>query len=197
MNACGCGDDLEHLERQTLWLLLVINGVMFVIEAAIGWIAESTGLLADSIDMLADAIVYGMSLYAVGRSGALQSRAASASGWVQIALGIGVVVEVLRRLLLGSDPVSILMIAIGTIALVANVFCLMLLAKHRSGGIHMRASWIFSTNDVIANAGVILSGCLVLLLGSRIPDLVVGALVSAIVIRGGLLILKEAARETE
>lgn len=192
MNGCGCGDNLEHLERQTLWVLLVVNGAMFVVEAVTGWLAESTGLLADSIDMLADAIVYGTSLYAVGRSGVLQSRAAIASGWVQIALGIGVVVEVLRRLFSGSDPVSILMIAIGSTALVANVFCLALLAKHRSGGIHMRASWIFSTNDVIANAGVILSGWLVNLLGSRIPDLLVGALVSAIVIRGGLKILKEA-----
>ena len=84
------------------------------------------------------------------------------------------------------------MIAVGTIALFANVTCLLLLAKHRSGGAHMRASWIFSTNDVIANAGVIVSGLLVMLSGSRMPDLVIGAFVSTVVIRGGFRILHEA-----
>jgi Co/Zn/Cd efflux system component len=173
-------------------MLLVINGVMFFAEAITGWLAESTGLLADSLDMLADTMVYGTALYALGSSTALKYRAANVSGWIQIALGISVIVEVIRRLGLGSEPVSTLMVFTGFIALLANVTCLILLAKHRFGEVHMRASWIFSTNDVIANAGVILSGLLVMWLGSRIPDLVVGAIVSVVVIRGGCLILKDA-----
>lgn len=192
MANCGCRDDAETLERKTLWVLLVINAVMFVVEAVTGLLAESTGLLADSLDMFADAIVYGTALYAVGGSTALKQRAATFSGWIQIALGIGVLIEVTRRLLLGSEPVSMLMIVIGSVAFVANVACLLLLAKHRSGEVHMRASWIFSTNDVIANAGVVVSGLLVMWSGSRVPDLVIGAVVSAAVIRGGRQILKEA-----
>ncbi len=192
MTECGCRDDVDTLERKTLWMLLAINGAMFFAEAIVGWLAESTGLLADSLDMLADAMVYSTALYAVGNSTALKHRAASVSGWIQIALGIGVIIEVLRRLVLGSDPVSVLMIVTGIIAFGANVTCLLLLAKHRSGEVHMRASWIFSTNDVIANAGLVLSGLLVMWSGSRIPDLVIGAIVAVVVIRGGRLILQEA-----
>lgn len=192
MTNCGCRADLEAIERNTLRVLLVINGGMFLAESIIGWLAESTGLLADSLDMLADAIVYGTALYAVGGSTALKRRAASGSGWIQIALGIGVIAEVVRRLLMGSEPSSKLMIGTGALALVANVTCLILLLKHRSGELHMRASWIFSTNDVIANVGVILSGLLVMWTGSRIPDLVIGAIVSVVVIRGGRMILQEA-----
>ncbi len=173
-------------------MLLLINGAMFLAEAVIGWVAESTGLLADSLDMLADAMVYGTALYAVGRSTTLKHRAASVSGWIQISLGIGVIIEVIRRLVVGSEPVSVLMIVTGMIAFIANITCLILLAKHRSGEVHMRASWIFSTNDVIANAGIILSGLLVMWSGSRIPDLVIGAVVSIVVIRGGRQILREA-----
>lgn len=182
---------MESLERRTLWLLLVINGTMFFAEAIIGWWAESTGLLADSLDMLADALVYSTALYAVGSSSALKRRAASVSGWIQIALGIGMILEVIRRLVVGSEPVSMLMIGTGLVALVANVTCLFLLAKHRSGEVHMRASWIFSTNDVIANTGVVVSGLLVMWLGSRVPDLAIGTMVSLVVIRGGLQILRE------
>lgn len=193
MPECGCElAEASELERQTLLTLMVINGVMFIAEALAGWWGESTGLLADSLDMLADASVYGVALYAVGRSRRLQSNAATASGVVQISLGLGVLVEVVRRFVYGSEPVSILMMTLGAVALVANVSCLLLLAKHRRGGIHMRASWIFSTNDVIANLGVIISGGLVMYFGSRTPDLLIGTLISGFVLRGGIQILREA-----
>ncbi len=190
---CGCGlEETDALERRTLWTLLAINASMFVIEAVAGWLGESTGLLADSLDMLADATVYGIGLYAVGKPLIAKARAAFASGVSQIVLGIGVLVDVARRLLVGSEPISAVMIVVGIVALVANVTGLLLIAKHRQGGIHMRASWIFSKNDVIANLGIILSGALVVVLGSRFPDLVIGAAIATIVIRGGLDILREA-----
>jgi len=185
-------DEAAELERRTLWSLLAINGLMFVAEAVAGWWGESTGLMADSLDMLADASIYGIAVYAVGQSRRLQTSAAALSGVFQIVLGIGVLLEVARRYFQSSDPVSMLMIVVGAIALVANLACLILIAKHRKGGIHMRASWIFSTNDVIANLGVIVAGGLVMYFGSRIPDLVVGALISAVVVRGGVQILREA-----
>ena len=190
-----CGGELEEaaeLERQTLWMLLAINGAMFFAEAIAGWWGESAGLLADSLDMLADATVYGIVLYAVGRSRALQARAASASGVLEIALGIGVLLEVGRRFFYGSEPESLLMIGMGTLALAANAACLLLIAKHRDAGVHMRASWIFSTNDVIANLGVIISGVLVLYLGTRLPDLIIGTLIAIVVVRAGVRILREA-----
>lgn len=193
MSNCGCGSDqTENLERKTLLALLAINAVMFFTEITLGFLAESTGLIADSLDMLADAGVYGLSLFVVGKGIERQSRAASISGVLQIILGIGVIVEVTRRLLFGSEPESLLIIAVGTAALVANIYCLFLLSRHREAGVHMRASWIFSTNDVIANFGVIISGVLVLALDNRYPDLVIGAIISAVVIRGGLKILHEA-----
>ena len=83
MAECGCElDEAAELERKTLRILLVINGAMFFFEALAGWWGQSTGLLADSLDMFADASVYGISLYAVGRSLSLQAGAATASGVV-------------------------------------------------------------------------------------------------------------------
>ena len=194
MSCCSCHEDTANVERATLWKLLLINGVMFLAEALAGWWGESTGLLADSLDMFADASVYGIALFAVGRSHDLQLRSAIASGLMQIALGLGVLFEVVRRFVFGSEPVSTLMIAVGVTALVANVSCLLLLAKHRKGGIHMRASWIFSTNDVIANVGVIVSGALVMYFNSRFPDLLIGTVVSLFVLAGGYRILRESAK---
>jgi Co/Zn/Cd efflux system component len=54
----------------------------------------------------------------------------------------------------------------------------------------MRASWIFSTNDVVANLGVILAAGLVAMTGSRLPDLVVGAAIASVVLAGAVRILR-------
>jgi Co/Zn/Cd efflux system component len=168
---------------------------MFVAEIITGIIAESTGLIADSLDMLSDAAVYALSLYAVGKAPYIKIRAATMSGVFQIVLALGVAVEIIRRLFLGSEPEPLYMIAVSIIALLANVLCLALISKHRDGEVHMRASWIFSKNDVIANIGVILAGILVHVLDSRMPDLLIGIIIVFVVFKGGLTILGDARHE--
>lgn len=178
------------VEAKTLKYLLAINFTMFIVEIIIGFYAESTGLIADGLDMLADSLVYGISLYAVNKSLEMKSKAAFSSGLMQITLGLLCLMEVSRKFYFGSEPLSNYMIAISTVALFANIWCLFLIHKHKDGEIHMKASWIFSANDVIVNTGVIASGILVYFLKNNIPDLVIGTVVSLIVIKGGLTILK-------
>lgn len=180
----------DAAEGRVLRLLLGINAAMFIVELTFGVVAQSTGLIADSLDMLADAFVYGVSLYAVGRSVAHKRGAARASGWLQAALATGAVFEVVRRSIYGSEPVEMLMIGVAFVALLANLTCVALLARHRDQGVHMRASWIFSTNDALANLGVMVAGGLVLLTGSPVPDLVVGAVVGLVVMSGAIRILR-------
>lgn len=196
MTDCDCNIEVKNKEEsKVLIILLAINAFMFVAEITFGIISESTALIADSLDMLADATVYGIGLYAVGRPMLSKIRAAYISGVFQIVLGVTVAIDIIRRLILGSDPESLLMIIIGSIAIIANTICLMLISKHKEGEVHMRASWIFSKNDVIANLGIIIGGCLVYFLNSRLPDIIIGIAITFIVIRGGILIVKDAAKE--
>jgi cation diffusion facilitator family transporter len=191
-----CSIEVESKEQaRVLWIVLGINASMFVAEFIAGVVAQSTGLIADSLDMLADAAVYGVSLYAVSRSATLKARAALLSGVLQIVLAISIAGEILRRAIMGSEPEPLFMIGISFVALAANVACLALIAKHRDGEVHMRASWVFSKNDVIANVGVITAGGLVLLLDKPWPDLVIGALIVFVVFRGGISIVSDAKRE--
>jgi cation diffusion facilitator family transporter len=179
-------------ERKTLLTVLTINTLMFFIEFGFGFLAQSTGLIADSLDMFADASVYAVSLYAIGRSVSLKTKAAFLSGIMQIALALTALADVVRRFIWGSEPLSSFIIGIGLLALIANVTCLLLISKHRQGDVNMRASWIFSKNDVIANLSVIVSGGIVALTGSRYPDLVIGFMIAVLVSRGGFQILREA-----
>jgi Co/Zn/Cd efflux system component len=177
-------------EARVLWTLLAINAAMFVVEIGAAWRAGSAGLLADSLDMFADAAVYGLALYAVGRSARAKLSTAHAAGWIQALLALGALFEVVRRAFAGADPEPPLMMAVASIALAANSFCLWLVSRHRDGGAHMKASAIFSANDVLANLGVIVAGALVAATGSRYPDLVIGAIIGVVVLLGARRILR-------
>ena len=196
MSGCNCEFEIKNREQsRVLIVLLGINAVMFVVEITLGFLSESTALIADSLDMLADATVYGIGMYAVGRPMSAKIRAAHLSGVFQILLGALVSLDVFRRFVGGSEPESLLMISVGLVALMANVICLKLISKHREGEVHMRASWVFSKNDVIANLGIIVGGLLVYTLDSRYPDLLIGLAISIVVIRGGMQILRDAGDE--
>jgi len=197
MAGCNCNEELNHqAQHGALVILLSINAVMFIAELAAGLVADSTALIADSMDMLADALVYGVSLYAVGKSIQSKIHAAKLSGIFQILLGLGVTVDVVRRFVTGSSPEPMFMIIVGLVALTADVVCLFIIAKHRKGEIHMRASWMFSKNDVIANIGVIAAGVLVSVTVSPLPDLIIGLIISIVVVSGGVLILRDVKTES-
>ena len=198
MSNCDCELEIkDKSQRGILIALLCINATMFVFEISIGWWAESTALIADALGMLADALVYAVGLYAVGKTLQVKVNAAMISGILQLLLGLLVLLDISRRLIVGSEPVSELMMIMGFIALLANVICLRLIAKHRKGEVHMRASWIFSKNDVIANFGVIVAGALVWYLDSRWPDIVIGTLVAIIILMGAKNIIQDAKQEKD
>lgn len=178
-------------QSKLLWTVLLINFSFFVIEMTTGFISGSMGLVADSLDMLADASVYGLSLWAVGAAVARKKKVARLSGYFQMALAGFGLIEVIRRFV-GTEAVPDFRIMIGVsfLALIANSFCLYLLQKSKSREAHMKASMIFTSNDVIINSGIIIAGILVLLTQSTYPDLIVGSIVFIIVIRGAFKILK-------
>ena len=177
-------------EARTLWVLLAINAVMFVIEIVAGWWADSVGLISDGVDMFADAAVYGVALYAVGRDARHKVSAAKLAGILQLLLALAALGEVSRRTFTGSFPEELTMVGISLLALAANITCLALISRHRQGGVHMRASYIFSANDVLANLGVIVAGVLVALTGSPIPDWAIGTLIGILVLVGAFRILR-------
>jgi len=196
MSDCGCNIEIkDQSQKSVLYWLLAINASMFFIEISIGWFAESTALIADSFDMFADAVVYGIGLYVVGRAAKDKAKAALVSGYFQSVLGLLILIDIVRRVIQGSEPVSELIMVMGLIALIANLICLVLIHKHKDGEVHMRASWIFSANDVIANLGVIIGGALVWWLDSRWPDIVIGIVIAVVILRGARLILQDAKNE--
>ncbi|HEX5802821.1 MAG TPA: cation transporter [Azospira sp.] len=177
-------------ERRVLRTLLAINAAMFGIELFAGWRAESSGLVADALDMFADAAVYGVALLAVGHGAGRRLGAARLAGGLQLLLALGLFAQVGWRLVHGAEPLAGMMMGVALLALAANLACLLLLHRHRGGGAHLRASYLFSANDVLANLGVVVAGGLVAWLGAAWPDWLIGSLIGALVLAGALKILR-------
>ena len=122
------------------------------------------------------------------------ANAAWLSGSVLLVLGIGVLVEVGRRVVYGAEPLSGWMIGTALLSLVVNVTVLRLLAPLKAGEVHLRATWLFTRADVVANIGVILAGVSVLWLATPYPDYVIGTLIGLYVIKEAIEILGDAHR---
>lgn len=194
MSDCGCDPPpLENAaQKRALWLALALNASMFVFEVTTGLLFNSAGLVADGLDMLSDAAVYAIALVAIGNSLRFKANAAMFSGVALLVLGFGLLLEVVRRIFQGGDPEGLWMISVSIVALVVNIVVLRLLSRQRSDEVHLRAAWIFTRADVIANGAVILSGLAVLATGLRYFDLIVGAAIGAYVIREAFEIVSEA-----
>jgi cation diffusion facilitator family transporter len=194
MSVCGCHVEVtEHpKQRRTLWIALGLNALMAVIGAVVGWVAQSTGVLADALDMLSDATAYAIGLAAIGRGATFKRRAAQTSGGLLLVLGLGIVVEALRRGVMGSEPVGGWMLLAAGLSLGVNLTVLRLLRPFQHGEVHLRATWIFTRADVVANLGVLIAAGLVMATQSRFPDLIVGAAIGAYVVKEAIEILRDA-----
>lgn len=165
---------------------------MFVVGVTAGVIAGSSGLIADGFDMLADAIAYAIGLAAASRGPRFKASAAQTSGFLLLALGIGVLADAGRRALFGEQPEGWIMILVASVALAVNASVLRMLTRQRNKEVHIRATVIFTRVDVIANLAVIVSGIIVIATGFRLVDLVVGAAIGAYIIKEAIEILNEA-----
>lgn len=176
--------------RNTLMILLALNGLMFFVEGVVGWLDNSAGLMADGLDMLSDAVVYGIALFAVGKAASYKLQAARFAGFVEIVLSLVTFARVGYQIFYNYQPEADSMIGISLIALAVNVYSLFLISKQKDEGVHMKASYIFSANDVLANLGVIVAGVLVAYFNSPLPDWIIGVLIGFVVLGGAIRILK-------
>jgi Co/Zn/Cd efflux system component len=182
---------LRGKHRSVLVAVLAINAVLFVVEGAAGLLADSTALLADSLDMLGDSLVYAFSLYVLSRSAAWKAKAALLKGTIMAVFGAGVLLEVIYKTISGIVPAAETMGIIGTLVLLGNGICFLLLFRHRSDDLNMRSTWLCSRNDIIANMSVLIAATGVKVFDASWPDIVVGGAIAALFLKSASTVLRE------
>lgn len=178
-------------ERTGLRIALTINAAFFIAELTFGLISRSMGLIADGLDMGADASVYALSLAAVGSTTTRKNRLARTSGYLEAALAVIGLIEVIRRVAIETEPPdTTTMIVVAALALAGNIATIVVLHRIKTDEAHLQASWIFTANDIKVNALIIASALAVGLTDSAIPDLAAGAIIFAIIANGARRIIQ-------
>lgn len=193
----GRSDRPATTERRTLWIVLILNAGISAAFFLVGLTSDSSALIANGVDNLSDALVYLLSLIALSRGAVWKTRVAKVSGTMLLLFAIGILVDVGRRYLYGSEPIGSAMMAMSAIAAAVNYICLRLLQRLEKPDVALRAATTFSFNDFISNGGILVAGGLVLWLGGNWPDLIVGVLTAFVAIQGGIEILKDARAEAD
>ncbi len=197
-NCCqNKGSELTQLKKQqanVLWVVLFINLVMFFVEFGAGIRADSISLTGDSLDMLGDTLVYATSLYVINKGSKAQAGSAFLKGIIMFVFAIAVFARAVYQFSSGVSPEVTVMSAIGVIALLANLVCLFLLARHRRDNLNMSSVWLCSRNDIIANISVLIAAGLVFLTGSILPDLAVGLLLTFVFAKSAGTVLSQSWR---
>jgi cation diffusion facilitator family transporter len=186
---------LRGKHKTILIVVLVINAILFIVEATAGLLANSTALLADSLDMLGDSLVYGFSLYVLWRSAAWKAKAALLKGTIMAVFGAGVLLEVINKIISGVVPSAETMGIIGALVLLGNGICFLVLFRHRADDLNMRSTWLCSRNDIIANLSVLVAAIGVKVFAASWPDILVGAAIAALFLKSAFTVLRESVSE--
>jgi Co/Zn/Cd efflux system component len=184
-------EKLNKRQSKVLWTVLSINAVMFVVELSSGIHSYSLALTGDSLDMLGDAIAYGSSLYVIHKGRKAQAGSAMLKGIIMFLTAIGVFARAIYQAFFNAAPELRVMSSVGSMALIANLFCLFLLTQHRHDNINMSSVWLCSRNDIIANILVLAAAGLVFLTGTPLPDLIVGFLLTLVFAKSAGTVLSQ------
>ena len=187
----------DDQQRRTLLIVLILNALLFLGLGIGGIMADSSALLANAVDNASDSVVYLISFVAIGRAASWKRGAARLSGILLLVFAAGVLIDVGRRWWFGTEPVGWTMMGLALVAAIVNLICLVLLRRDTSDDVNMEAAETFSLNDFASNGGILVAGGLVMWLDQAWPDLVVGMLVAAIAVKGGIEILRSASDEGE
>ena len=183
--------EMRERHARVLWAVLIINALMFLVEAWAGYVANSTSLMADALDMLGDSLVYGFSLFVLAKSPRWQAGASLAKGGFMLAFGLGVLAQAGYKAMHPVMPSSDMMGVVGAAALAANLACFALLYSHRVDNLNMSSTWLCSRNDLFANVAVLGAAAAGDLLQSRWPDIAVGAVIAVLFLGSAYSVLRQ------
>jgi Co/Zn/Cd efflux system component len=186
---------LKSGHAKVLWIVLLINASMFLVEYIFGWLSHSTSLKADSLDMLGDSLVYAFSLLVLHQSAKRQASVSLLKGLVMVGFAASVMIDAMAKFGSTTVPEAATIGWIGLLALTMNTICFMLLWRHKSDNLNMSSTWLCSRNDLIANVGVLASAGLTALTLSKWPDLVVGIIIAIVFLKSSLHVLTSSVSE--
>jgi cobalt-zinc-cadmium efflux system protein len=191
------------VNEKNLLTATFLNLVITIVEFAGGLLSGSLALLSDALHNLSDTFATFIAYLAtiIGTRAANQKRT---FGYQRIeilaALTNAVILIVMSVFLLkqawirwqNPTPInSMIMLVVGMIGLLANVYAMLILRKDAGKSLNVKAAYIHLLGDSLSSVVVIIGGLLITIFKIYWIDPIITVAISLYIIRSGFVILKE------
>jgi cobalt-zinc-cadmium efflux system protein len=190
--------------RGLLVIVLAISSTIFVAELLAGVLTNSLALLADAGHVFADVVGTALALGAIQLASRPTTRqrtfgfyrfeilAAVLNAVLLFAIAAYVLIEAWRRLQVEPEISTGPMLAVASVALVANVFAALLLRSSASSSLNMRGAYLEVLNDAFGSAAVLIAALVIIFTGFRHADAIASGLIGLLILPRTSALLREA-----
>lgn len=190
--------------RGRLMIVLGISSTIFVAELLTGVFTNSLALLADAGHVFADVVGTALALGAIQLASRPTTRqrtfgfyrfeilAAVLNAVLLFAIAAYVLIEAWRRLQVEPDIATGPMLAVASVALVANVAAALLLRSSASSSLNMRGAYLEVLNDAFGSAAVLIAAVVIIFTGFRHADAIASGLIGLLILPRTWALLREA-----
>lgn len=184
--------------RKTVAIVAILNLAYFGVEFAVAVSIGSVALIADSVDFLEDASVNFLIFMALAWTAARRARVGMVLAGILLVPALAFLWSLWAKLGEPIPPAPLPLGITGFGALVVNLSCAFLLARHRQqAGSLSRAAFLSARNDAVANIAIIAAGFATAVHPSVWPDVLVGLAIAALNIGAAREVWEAARAERE
>ena len=191
------------VNEKNLLAATFLNLVITVVEIAGGFLSGSLALLSDALHNLSDTFATFIAYLAtiIGKREANQKKtfgykrleilAALINAVILIVISVFLLKEAWHRWQNPTPINSMIMLVVGMIGLLANLYAVLILRKDAGKSINVKAAYIHLIGDSLSSVVVIIGGVMIQFFKIDWIDPVITVLISIYIIRSGFIILKE------
>ena len=196
----------HHGGLRAMVLVLGFSGIIFLAELIGGLVSGSLALVADAMHMLSDSLGLLVAIAAViiGRRGATSSAtygfrrvevlAALVNALSVALISLWIVWEAISRLGSGETINVPVMLGVGTIGLIANVFGALVLHGHAHDNMNVRGAYLHVLADLLGSIVVIVAAIAMWLWGITWVDMVASMVIATLIVPRSLKLANSAVR---
>ena len=151
---------------------------------------NSASLLSDAANNAGDVFILGLSILVLSSTTVVKHKLALLKGIIMTVFGLWAFYYVYLGIIGMSQLTGGIISLVGVISLIGNTSVALMMHRHQHKDINFKSAFICCRNDAIASSGIILAGLLVMFTGSFWPDIIIGAVIAAIVCQGGIKVIR-------
>ena len=178
--------------KKILSTSLVIISSYMIIEFLGGYYFNSLALMADAGHMANDSLSLLLALIALFLNAQTQKRFALLNGTSLIVVAIWILVEATERWQYPTTMLALPMLGVAITGLLVNIFVAWLMMKGDHENLNIKAAYLHVLADLFGSLVAIIAGLSAWLLNWQWVDLVASSILSLLVLRSGINVVRQA-----